>query len=44
MLPLSYRDSFRAVVDAVRQGRITEQRLEESVRRILRLKYRLGRL
>lgn len=43
MLPLSYRDSFRAVVEAVRQGRITEQRIDESVRRILRLKYRLGR-
>lgn len=44
MLPLSYRASYKAVVDAVRQGRITEQRIDESVRRILRLKYRLGRL
>lgn len=31
-----------AVVDLVRQGKISEQRIDESVRRILTLKFRLG--
>lgn len=33
---------FRAVVDAVRTGRLSEQRIEESVRRILLMKARRG--
>lgn len=35
-------DAYGAVLDAVRSGRIPEQRLDESVRRILRLKARQG--
>ena len=34
--------SFRGVVNAVKSGRITEQRIEESARRILTAKYDLG--
>src|SRR5215203_5274181 len=34
--------SFRGVHDAVKSGRITEQRIEESARRILAAKYDLG--
>jgi beta-N-acetylhexosaminidase len=34
--------SFRGVRDAVKSGRITEQRVEESARRILAAKYDLG--
>ena len=34
--------SFRGVVQAVKSGRITEQRVEESARRILAAKYDLG--
>ncbi|SDS91863.1 beta-N-acetylhexosaminidase [Friedmanniella luteola] len=33
---------YQAVLDAVRSGRLTEQRLDESVRRILAMKYRRG--
>lgn len=34
--------AYRAVVDAVRSGELTEARIDQSVRRILRLKERLG--
>ena len=36
--------AFRAVLDAVEDGELTEERIEESVERILRLKDRLGLL
>ena len=38
LLPYDYCAAFDAVVDAVESGRISETRINESVRRILRLK------
>ena len=40
--PADVDASFRGVVQAVKSGRITEQRIEESARRILAAKYDLG--
>ena len=40
--PADVDASFRGVRDAVKSGRITEQRVEESARRILAAKYDLG--
>ena len=39
LLPYDYCEAFDAVVKAVQDGRISESRINESVRRILRLKY-----
>ena len=40
--PVDVDAAFRGVRDAVKSGRITEQRVEESVRRIMAAKYDLG--
>jgi beta-N-acetylhexosaminidase len=40
--PADVDASFRGVLNAVKSGRITEQRVEESARRILAAKYDLG--
>jgi beta-N-acetylhexosaminidase len=40
--PVDVDATFRGVRDAVKSGRITEQRVEESARRILAAKYDLG--
>jgi beta-glucosidase-like glycosyl hydrolase len=40
--PVDVDATFRGVRDAVKSGRITEQRVEESARRILTAKYDLG--
>jgi beta-N-acetylhexosaminidase len=40
--PADVDASFRGVVQAVKSGRLTEQRIEESARRILAAKYDLG--
>ncbi|MER7541380.1 glycoside hydrolase family 3 N-terminal domain-containing protein [Spirillospora sp. NPDC127506] len=42
LMPPSLPRAYRAVVKAVRSGKITEKRLDESVTRILRLKQRRG--
>jgi beta-N-acetylhexosaminidase len=42
LMPPSLPRAFKAVVQAVRSGKITEKRLDESVTRILRLKQRRG--
>ncbi len=42
LLPLDPELAFRALRDAVKSGRISEQRLEQSVERILRAKARVG--
>ncbi|MFA1548559.1 glycoside hydrolase family 3 protein [Actinomadura chokoriensis] len=42
LMPPSLPRAYRAVVGAVRSGKITEKRLDESVTRILRLKQRRG--
>lgn len=41
--PVQQKAAIDAVVDAVRSGDITESRVDESVRRVLRLKGNLGR-
>ena len=38
----NFQTQIQAVLDAVKQGKITEERIDESVLRILRLKSRLG--
>ena len=38
LMPWDYREAFDGVLQAVREGRISSSRLEESVRRILNLK------
>ncbi len=40
--PPNFEPTFKFVLDAVREGRISERRIDESVRRILRAKYELG--
>jgi beta-N-acetylhexosaminidase len=42
LMPDSLPDSVRAVLDAVHDGTLSEQRIDESVARILALKERLG--
>ena len=41
--PKSLIEAFEAVVSAVESGDITEERINESVRRILKLKKKIGR-
>jgi len=40
LMPWDYREAFDGVLQAVREGQISESRLDESVRRILKLKLR----
>ena len=42
ILSTYYDVQYQAVLDAVRDGRISEERVETSVRRILRWKYTIG--
>ncbi len=42
LMPDSLTDSFNAVLQAVQNGTISEARIDQSVRRILTLKYKLG--
>ena len=42
ILSTNYQVQFEAVIQAVEDGDITEERLDESIRRILRWKYKLG--
>lgn len=42
LTPPDAKASVEALEDAIKRGEISEQRIEESVRRILRAKYRLG--
>ena len=37
--PADFREAYEGVLDAVRNGTITEERIDESVYRILRVKY-----
>ncbi len=41
LLPADYEEAFIGIRDAVRSGRISEERLNESVLRILRVKLSL---
>ena len=40
LLAHDFREAFNAVIDAVKSGRLTEERINESVRRILALKFK----
>jgi beta-N-acetylhexosaminidase len=42
LMPADLPSAVWSVCDAVESGRITEERIDESVRRILRKKYELG--
>lgn len=42
ILSTDFKTQYRAVLAAVQEGTITEERLDQSVRRILRWKYNLG--
>ncbi|MGN7978893.1 glycoside hydrolase family 3 protein [Microbacterium sp. 22195] len=42
LLPAAPQEAYQAVEDAVATGRITEQRIDESVERILKMKYDQG--
>ena len=42
LLPYRYREAFDAVLKAVEEGVLTEERIDESVARVLRLKKKLG--
>ncbi len=42
--PKNLLEAFDAVMDAVATGKISEDRINQSVRRILKLKYKIGRL
>lgn len=44
LMPVDYREAVNAVCEAVRNGEISEKRINESVMRILRKKYALGLL
>ena len=44
LMPYDYVEAFDGVVEAVKSGRISEDRLDESVLRILNLKYQYGLL
>ena len=42
LMPESFGRAYSAVINAVSEGRISEARIEESVRRILRAKMNMG--
>ncbi len=44
LMPQNFTEAYRAVCEAVRDGKISEKRLDESVLRILRLKEKYGLL
>ena len=41
--PQNFVQAFDAVVKAVEDGSLTEQRIDQSVRRVLKLKKQIGR-
>ncbi|MDE7297728.1 MAG: glycoside hydrolase family 3 protein, partial [Lachnospiraceae bacterium] len=41
LMPENFQEAFQGILDAVKDGRLTEQRLDESVLRILTVKLRL---
>ncbi|MBP5720214.1 MAG: glycoside hydrolase family 3 protein [Bacteroidales bacterium] len=44
LCPRDYREAVDAITDAVNEGVISEERLDESLRRVLALKYKFGLL
>lgn len=41
LMPLDFRAAYEALINAVQQGEISEQRINESVRRIIRIKEKM---
>ena len=41
LMPADFKEAYAGVLDAVRQGVLSEERIEKSVRRIINLKLRL---
>lgn len=41
LMPYDYREAFEGVIEAVKSGRLTEKRIDESVQRIMKLKERM---
>ena len=41
LMPYDYREAFDGVIEAVKSGRISEKRIDESVMRILRMKQKM---
>jgi len=41
LMPVNFQKAYQAVLDAVKSGDVPEARIDESVRRILRVKYKL---
>ena len=42
LMPYDYREAFDGVIEAVKSGRISEARIDESVKRIMRLKKKMS--
>jgi len=42
LLPYNFTNAYNAVMKAVKEGRLTEERIDRSVRRVLQLKYSAG--
>ena len=42
LMPAHPEDAYQGILNAVKSGRITKQRIDESVRRILTAKYKYG--
>lgn len=41
LMPVDFQEAYQGILAAVQDGRITEERLDESVRRIIELKQKL---
>ena len=41
LMPLDFRAAYEALINAVQQGEISEQRINESVRRVIRIKEKM---
>ena len=41
LMPLDFRAAYEALINAVQEGEISEQRINESVRRIIRIKEKM---
>ena len=43
LMPADFKEAYTGVLDAVKTGELTEQRLDQSLERILRVKLELSR-
>mgnify|MGYP004562193275 CR=1 FL=1 len=44
LMPADFHTAYEAVLNAVQDGRISEERIDESVMRILRAKRKMGKM